>query len=195
MKEFQNRLALPRVLDEVHRRTVMETLGSLDVELPDDSWESIQVACDGVAETHDFIPQIVEYSGDHRFGPVYPNRLGDQAFLIESKPLESHMESSDYRMGGDLYNRRIIMGLAERNSRATLYLISDAPPYIIHEDDARYAELLEPELITLPNEGALLTTVQAAFGKEAVEFISEDVAAGIMHALQSDDTKNARQPI
>ncbi|HET6747418.1 MAG TPA: hypothetical protein VFH06_04915 [Candidatus Saccharimonadales bacterium] len=197
MRSFENRLALGEVLDDVHRETVAKTLGGLGIRLTESAtWDDIEAVLrkERPALLSDTYVSDIEYFNDnpYRFGgdTSIGELFGEEYVLTKSGRVPSFDTISDPgELGNDKYRRRIELFTETHDTCpdfTSIYFIPDTPPLAVHvraliEIHAGYWERGE----TMP-EAQIIEQVQKLYGSRGVEYISEEMAARIMHALRMD---------
>lgn len=191
MSSFEYRRALPLVLDDVHRRTVAARLAELGFEVKTGEWGELEDLTNTYYD-HGDVLRIVEYDGAHAFGPVlsHPHRLLESRDTDFASVLLMHTAD----LGGLALYREILIEDKVRPARSSydrsrILLSPDLPPVAIHGDDVAYMTRGKP---WPGSDVALVDAVRESFGQDAVEFIDEDVAASVIHALQQDTARIAR---
>lgn len=195
MSSFEYRRALPLVLDDVHRRTVAARLTELGFAVRTGEWSELEGLTNAYYDrepTHGDVLRIVEYDGAHAFGPVFshPHRLLESRDTDFASELLLHTAD----LGGLALYREILIEDKVRPARSPynrsrILLSPDSPPVAIHGDDVAYVTHGKS---WRGSDAALVNAVRESFGPDAVEFIDEDVAASVIHALQQDAARISR---
>jgi hypothetical protein len=195
MKSFENRLALGEVLDDVHRYTLAEALGGVGINLARNSWSEIEAA---VSKEWPPLPQdtflsILEYYNDDAYaygGDTSIGELFGEEYVLTTSgrtPFFSENDSSRAGLGDDTYRRRIELFTPSSDTCpdfTSIYLLRDMPPMAVHADALIELDLLEREEV--PSDTWIIEWAQKKYGPERVQYISEAMAARIIHALQTD---------
>lgn len=198
MAKFENLRKLPEVLDDVHRRTVIDTLGKLGVELSRRApWREVEAAIkDNRMSKSNYSPSSVKYESSMVLGPF----VGSYHMLDYSTTTEYAEDREDVvstlNIGSSKWHRELLLKDA-RKSRPSgrVAVLRDAQPLVFHLDDYTYIQQKIPigEFVTLP-EHTVAERVKEAFGPEAVEYLTDEMAGTIIAALQAARTSNTTIP-
>lgn len=204
---LENRLALPKVLQQVHRLAVVTSLHELGYEVP--AWDPDLIAGLKVADKpDDLVLGDLEFEDDFHHmsitGSPYfrlksswtPMRYLNQTIYSEtSDDKTTYMQHVVKDVDSplkiiDVYLARTADAKTDRKSdMATIFTSPDSPPLAIHRDDLHYvvqSSNLEYDDLRIING------VEAAFGQEAIHYLGERACGVIIGALRSARSFSAK---
>lgn len=203
MRNFEHRIALPQVLDLVHRKTITATLGMVGLRVSGESWQEIDdtLAAHPEVRTHfeNYDLDGVEYGDDvsvYNAGEMVGELFGQpyQLLMSETTPYLDATLKSGLR-GGRMHQRRLGLWSSEvadwMPDFTSLYLLRDMPPVAVR--GGAIIEVVGERAFTHGTEsvpdGEIIETAQKVFGDEGVIFIDEDFAYKAIRALMKDRTR------
>ncbi len=198
IRGVENSRALPRVLDDVHRRARaryhIENDFATNIEM---SWQDItKLESDPNIKrqvSKDNLTSFVEFAGKLSIGVV----LGAEHCIKESSPtdyeLNNATEGVNDGFGDWLYRREIEIATLAQSSPLTYYsrilMLRDSPPLAVHGDKwgRAFEHILDSDkTMKCPSDALIIATVRRLFGDEAVELLSEEVSGNVIAALTND---------
>ncbi|HEU5121369.1 MAG TPA: hypothetical protein VFT59_00855 [Candidatus Saccharimonadales bacterium] len=199
MGGFEHRIALPGVLDNVHRRTVMRTLGRAGANFTSGSWQEVDAAALAYRDKLDQgdILRDVEYVGENPdcYGAVTPigPLFGEMYTLTMSgrTPYFANIDTNS-SLGADKFKRRIGLFKSpfdEFPDFTSIYLLRDMPPIAVHAD--AHIQVVGDTWMRgeVLQDTEIIRRAEAAFGGAGVEYIQENIARQAIRALLTDTSR------
>lgn len=195
MRGLEARLSLPGVLDDVHRASVTAALVEVGLSAGGDDWASLEAR---VAKYERRPPHRrkrglsffeVAYGGGATFGPLFGKN-----YKLERSSLTDYWADQDNsrvhcRLGDQVLRRQLLIspaeGIDDLREPTRILLVEGILPVALHGSDCEYVGVETAEG-SVKSDKALVGDVQDAFGPEAVEWLTEGVADGVIKALRSD---------
>ena len=203
MRNFEHRIALPKVLDHIHRKTITATLGMIGVRVSGESWQEIDdtlAAHPKVRRRFDgYDLDSVEYGDDmrvHDAGEMVGELFGQpyQLLMSETTPYLDETLAGVSR-SEHIYQRRLGLWSGEvanwMPDFTSLYLLRDMPPVVVRGGVIIEVggERLDIQGLESIPDGEIIETARKDFGNEGVIFIDEDFAHRAIRALMKDRTR------
>jgi hypothetical protein len=190
----ENRINLPRVLEAVHRKNALLTLGELGIKLAEKpSWRIMHEVYDKVTGKVDGKHAIAsaEYRG---LVPVRGIFGVNDWRLVNSGPTGySSVVYGKTHEGYDEMHKMSEINVRNERDAVKILLIPDSAPVAIHEADINHVLEHSPKLRErkTQSDAAILEAVQRSFGDNAVDFISDTAAKSLAFALANDESRPA----
>lgn len=206
MRNFEHRIALPKVLDHVHRKTITATLGMVGVRVSGESWQEI----DDTLAAHPEVRRYFEYFESYDLDSV---EYGDDVSVHNARQMVGELFGQPYQLlmsettpyldatlagiprSERIYQRRLGLWSDEvadwMPDFTSLYLLRDMPPVAVR--GGAIIEVIGERAFTHGPESVpdseIIETAQKVFGDEGVVFIDEDFAHRAIRALMKDRTR------
>lgn len=187
MRNFEKRIQLPHVLDDIHRQAIANKMASLGIDVGGASWQEINEADEAYYEDeYENSLFAVTYEGKHTFGPLLGRR--HHLLMSDQRDYETHTSDTTHKLSDDMWSREIHISDGHQLSEPSrIYLVPDSPPFAIHGEDYAYVNTLLFDPTALPLSSTEITNkIQELFGPDNIELISEELAGQIIDALLSD---------
>lgn len=191
MKQFENRIALPEVVDEMHRETIAREIGSRGITLARPDWAEIERALE-VDYTDELLLEKdwskVCYDDAPLVGPFFDDKYyalhsSECAFYYISMPdTKTHLVNCEPFMREIYFNDPH----QRQDQELTRMVFSpDSPPALVHGDDYHYVThslgAINPDS---HSPFTWINKIEEAFGAGAVDRVSEQAAKSLITALR-----------
>lgn len=203
MRNFENRKALAEVLDETHKKVVIETLGRVGIEIVSNSWHEIDDILQADNEAaykkldEDDMLSRVEYTGDDSFyyGALTPigNLFGESYTLLTSGQTDySGHISKESLLGDQKYERQIRLcppNIDETFPDTTsLYVLRDIPPVVVRGQAIIdiIGERSDTDGTETVSDIEIIERAQKEYGTDGFTYVSEEMAGRVIAALRAD---------
>lgn len=198
MRNFENRKALAEVLDETHKKVVIETLGRIGIEIMSNSWHEIDDAREEAYKKLDEGDDLahVEYTSDDLFyyGGVTPvgSLFGEPYTLLSSGKTRyiSHLPHEP-SLGDQKYERQIELCPPRIDDTfphvTSLYVLRDIPPVVVRGQ--AIIDIIGERSTETVSDIEIIERAQKEFGAEGFTYASEEMAARVINALRTDTSR------
>lgn len=203
MRNFEHRIALPKVLDQIHRKTLTETLGRCGLKVSGESWQEIDDTLAAHPEIHEYLEEYdldgVEYGDDEEgygtgeivgelFGQPYELLASETTPYLDATLVGSPRSERMYQRRLGLWSDEVARWMPQFTS---IYLLRDMPPVAVRGGAimAVAGERLYADGIESIPDAEIIETAQKVFGDEGVIFIDEDFAHRAIRSLMKDKTR------
>lgn len=217
-EDLPPRMRLGAALLEVHRATALATYQQLGLTI--DEWDPQAVGDFTPASYEAWLKLIVgevDFDPDADPKPVHPGPiLGFPFFSLESSamPVDYAERVIETDPDAHSYSQRDVLDVespvkclvvilkgapddSDSDQRGLVFVAPEMPPMAVHEQDAEYAwQIVKDSRPSFFNERCLsiVSDVQACFGDEAAELLSDSSCEALIHALQTSSARTAIMP-
>ena len=177
---YRYRAELPRVVEAVHHRNALTALGARGILLADDAtWYDICKYGDSIENSYSLTRTT--YAGkvavNGLFGELGWKLIGSTPTPYIKSLVRENGRLEDLHQHVKIHTRAI----SDDHNQVDIYMIPDAPPYAIRYNPTTVVELRR----TAYTDAGTLEAAQR-IGDDIFEFVDEETAGSIVHALRSD---------